>query len=301
MGVRALPRPLTLPWWTILNGIGVAALALFWLRYGLLDPHLRSDGWAYWEVRDGILYEGAWLQEQQGLPNPYVYSPAFAQAIWPLTQLSIPAFMAAWVAIQLGAVTLLAGPILAAVFVWLWAPLGLNSVWAGQILPLMALALALAPRYPAAWSFLLLTKVTPGVGLVWHAARGEWRNLGIALGVTLGIAVVSALITPADWLAWAGVLRESSGTASPFQAVPLPLPIRLALAAVLIAFGARRDWWWALPAGVTLAQPHFVWGTVPILFLASLYWLRRPLGIRSVEVAHEHALEGRVVRRPARG
>lgn len=262
------------PLWIILNGLGVALLLAFWWQYGLLDPHLRSDGWAYWGVRDGVLYEGAWLQEQDGLPNPYVYSPAFAQAIWPLTQLSLPSFMAAWVAIQLGAVTFLVGPFLAALMVWLWAPLGLSSIWAGQIIPLMALALALAPRYPAAWSVLLLTKVTPGVGLVWHAARGEWRKLGIALGVTLGIVSVSAFVAATDWLEWMDVLRESAGLASPFQAVPLPLPVRLILATGLIGYGAHRSWWWAIPAGATLAQPHFVWGTVPILFLVLIYWSR---------------------------
>ena len=31
---------------------------------------------------------------------------------------------------------------------------------------------------------MLFTKITPAVGLVWHAVRREWRSLGVAAGVT---------------------------------------------------------------------------------------------------------------------
>ena len=34
------------------------------------------------------------------------------------------------------------------------------------------------------WAFVLLTKVTPGIGLLWFAIRRRWRDLAIALGVT---------------------------------------------------------------------------------------------------------------------
>ncbi len=46
-------------------------------------------------------------------------------------------------------------------------------------------------RYPAAWSLILLTKITPGIGLLWFAVRREWRALAIALGATAAIASVS--------------------------------------------------------------------------------------------------------------
>ncbi len=46
----------------------------------------------------------------------------------------------------------------------------------------MAAAIALGFRYPATWAFVLLAKVTPGIGLLWFLVRREWRNLAIALG-----------------------------------------------------------------------------------------------------------------------
>ncbi len=45
----------------------------------------------------------------------------------------------------------------------------------GNIHLLLAAAIALGFRYPWTWSFVLLTKVTPGIGLVWFAVRREWR------------------------------------------------------------------------------------------------------------------------------
>ena len=66
-------------------------------------------------------------------------------------------------------------------------------------------------RWPGTWSFVLLTKVTPGIGLLWFAARREWRNLAIALGVTAAIVAVSMAIDPALWRSWIELLlREVS-------------------------------------------------------------------------------------------
>ena len=66
----------------------------------------------------------------------------------------------------------------------------------------MAAAIALGFRYPVAWSFILLTKVTPGIGLVWFAARREWRHLAIALGFTGALVAVSLVLEPQLWVDW---------------------------------------------------------------------------------------------------
>ena len=52
----------------------------------------------------------------------------------------------------------------------------------GNIHLLLAAAIVIGFRYPVTWSFVLLTKVTPGVGLLWFAVRREWRSLAIAVG-----------------------------------------------------------------------------------------------------------------------
>ena len=115
-----------------------------------------------------------------GLPpntaDAYLYSPAFAQVLWPLAQLPWPLFLAAWTVAGF------------ALYAWLLRPLGralaaplllfcLPQAMVGNIWPLLAVVLVFGFRRPGLWAFPLLTKVTAGVGVVWFAARGEWRNL----------------------------------------------------------------------------------------------------------------------------
>ena len=66
----------------------------------------------------------------------------------------------------------------------------------GNIHLLLAAAIVAEFRWPAAWSFVLLTKVTPGIGLLWFAVRREWRPLMIALGATAAIAGLTFIIVP---------------------------------------------------------------------------------------------------------
>lgn len=264
----------------VATALAIAALFLFWWYRGILHPHLTGDAAAYWSVRDGVLYEGTWLQEQRGLAVPFVYSPAFAQLIMPLALLPLGAFVAAWLGLLTAATAWVAGPILAAVLVFTYPPLAANNLAAGQIMPLMALALALAPRHPAAWSFLLLTKVTPGIGIAWHAARREWRALAVALGATAGIVVVSALLFGVDhWLAWLGLLTDAAGTPSPYD-LPGPRWLHVAVGGAIATLAGWRGWAWLLPFGVMLAMPHGGLGNTPIL-LAAIPLARQSFGSAS--------------------
>ena len=58
----------------------------------------------------------------------------------------------------------------------------------GNISLLLAVAIVWGFRWPWTWAFVLLTKITPGVGLLWFALRREWRQLAIALGATAAVA-----------------------------------------------------------------------------------------------------------------
>src|SRR4029453_17633489 len=127
-------------------------------------------------------------------PIAYVYSPAFLQLVTPLTQLPWQAFMAAWTAILLAAVRFLTGPRLLAA--GLLFPFTAMEVAGGNVSLLMAAAIVMGFRWPAAWAIVLLTKITPGMGLLWFAVRGEWRALVIALGATAAIVAVSFVLLP---------------------------------------------------------------------------------------------------------
>ena len=59
--------------------------------------------------------------------------------------------------------------------------------------------------------------------------RGPSRvaSLGIALGATGVIVVVTALLLPNQWLSWVQMLVSSAGTPPPWPALPIPIWIRL--------------------------------------------------------------------------
>jgi hypothetical protein len=159
---------------------------------------------------------------------------------------------------------------MAPVIAWAMFPLTLVN---GNIHLFMALAIWAGMRWPGAWAFLLLTKVTPGVGVLWFAARREWRNLAAAIGVTGSVVGVGFLIAPAQWTAWFGFLTTAMTLP---QVGTLPtLAIRLPLAAVLVVFAARTDRAWLVPVACVLAMPT-IWLQSSALLLASfpLYWER---------------------------
>jgi len=212
----------------------------------LADPYARSD----------------WTQ-----PVAYVYSPAFLQALAGLRALPWEGFLAAWTVLLLLAVRVLAGPRLWAVAI----PFAMLELAGGNIHLLLAVAVVIGFRWPAAWAFVLLTKVTPGVGLLWFAARREWRHLGIALGATAAIAALSWAAAPGAWADWLGVLAESSTkTIDAGSAVPVPLWLRLPAGALLVAWGASTNRRWTVPVTAMLALPAMWYGGLCML-LAVLF------------------------------
>jgi hypothetical protein len=184
--------------------------------------------------------------------DAYFYSPAFTQVLWPIHALPWEWFITLWTLLLTAALVWQTG-------LWLAPVLFLVPVFAdltvGNIHLLLAAAILLGFRWPWTWSFLLLTKITPGIGLLWFAVRREWRSLGIALGATAVVAGVSFAIAPALWWQWVDVLRAASGAPNPEFIVPIPLPIRLAAAAVVVVWGARTDRRWAVPVASTIALP----------------------------------------------
>jgi len=224
--------------------------------------HPTLDFHAYWTTRDGLDYGGS----NPFLIGAYLYSPAFAQALLPITLLPWHVFAAVWTALILGAYVWIVGrwafPLLLAFAVAL-------ELYLGQIDILLAAAIVAGFRWPAAWAFPLLTKVAPGVGLVWFAVRREWRNLAIALGATAALVAASALFSPQAWGDWLDLLRrnalETRAMDGAFFAIPLLL--RLPVAIAVIVWGALTDRRWVVPIGVLLAMP-VLWTNVFTLLIA---------------------------------
>jgi hypothetical protein len=235
---------------------GIAALVGFVVAVIMSGPASRPfalDGFgfdtrSYWGFPRSPLYPGPGTDDGYGF---YRYSPAFIPVMVAFSALPWPVFAVTWMGIQ------------AAAFVWLagdhrWQSLAfvpvLFELYLGNVHLLLAVAVVLGFRWPAAWAFPLLTKITPGVGLLWFVVRREWRSLAIAIGATLAITFAGLLVAPQAWSEWYQSLRVT-GPAVGTNQVALPLPLRLLAGALLVTWGARTDRRWTVVVAATLGLP----------------------------------------------
>ena len=201
---------------------GLVVAGTIWLGIVMLA---QPYGGTWGTGQEAISYWGPRLAHPYAQANwtttgAYVYSPAFLQLLSPLRALPWVAFFAVWTAMLLLAVRFLTGPRL---FV-IGAVLAMAEIAGGNISLLLAVAIVVGFRWPAAWALILLTKVTPGIGLLWFAVRKEWRNLGIALGATAVVIAVSAAIMPGAWAEWVSVLRPDRRSDATAGGGPDPVP-----------------------------------------------------------------------------
>jgi hypothetical protein len=210
------------------------------------------DAYAYWAVDPANPYAAT-----AGALGAFTYSPVLALAFSPFGILPFWQFLWLWTALLVGTAVWLGGrPVRPILAVFAFPPVALE-LYHGNVHLLMAAAIALGFRYPAAWSFVVLTKVTPGVGLVWFLVRREWRALAIALGVTAALAGLSFAFDPASWRSWLTDSLGATVAGAPLNqfALPVPLWVRLPAALVVVAWGARTDRRWTVPVAATLALP----------------------------------------------
>ena len=204
-------------------------------------------------------------------PGAFRFAPIVGQILAPLSLLPWIVFLWLWLVVDVG------------LLVWMgrrhwWVlllfPPVVLELQAGNIHILMAAAVVASFRFPAAWALLVLTKVTPGLGMFWYAIRREWRNFGIALGATVAIAAVGLLMSPHLWAAWIESLIVSSGF--PEQGYGPPRLIRLGLGALVLVWAARgtsEDG--PLPIAVLLALPSIWLHSFAILAASIALWFRR--------------------------
>ena len=230
-----------------LYAAGIVFAVIFWLYYTTNGGRPDDARW-YWSADTSALYPHPELAENNG----YNYSPAFEFFVGWSRLLPFEVFVALYRAILLAAVVYMAGPF--TLFVLLTNPVG-SEINAGNIQILMALAIVWGFRHPWTWSFVLLTKASSGVGLLWFVVRREWRKLGIALAATAALAALSLVFWADQWPGYIELL--TSGAAPAVWPYYLTLYQRLPVAIVLVVIGAWRDWKWTVPAAACLALPVF--------------------------------------------
>ena len=252
---RLVARALSLGW-----------IFFFWLfLVGAQPGFAEVDAEAYWGLTLDSLYRDVQLGDQ----DAFLYSPVVAYLFLPFSALPYDAFYAILAAVNLTALVWILRPELAALSLFL-LPVS-NEVARGNIHILLAAAIVLGFRYYGAWAWVILTKVTPGIGVLWFAVRREWRSLAIAMGVTGAIVAISFVLTPDLWLRWFAVLTASVEITRP-SVLPIPVLPRLAVAAVLVAVAARRSWFALVPVACMLALPAIWVNSLAMLVAVVPLW-----------------------------
>jgi len=228
-------------------------------------------------------YTGA----QLGGEGAYLYAPIVVQALAPFR--ALPGFIDAWRAAEAASLVILAGPFSLAI---LMVPPSIQELRLANVNIILGAMIVGGFRWPALWSFVLLTKVTPGIGLLWFVARREWRHLGIAFAATLVLASISFAAAPSAWLDWIALLvREGSHDLGPGWDVLLPFPLafRLLVAAGIVLWGASEDHRWAVIVAAYIALPS-TWTTamtmlIGVIPLAGFEWRSRRLPGSSIALS----------------
>ena len=246
--------------------VGIIACVVYWL-YLTQTGGEPVDAHAFWAADPNNLYT-----HDELATDGYYYSPAFEFVIGWARLLPFEVFVAIWRAILMVALVWLAGPF--TIFVLFTDPVA-SEINAGNIQLLLALAIVIGFRWPATWAFVVLTKLTPGIGALWFALRRQWRSFGIAVGATLAMAAVSFVLHPQAWFDYIALLTGSPAPAvSPYY---LSFWQRLPFALGFIVFGAWRGYRWPVVVGSTLALPVYYIISTSML-VGVLPYLRGALG-----------------------
>jgi hypothetical protein len=296
-----------------LDRAGLVVLVTLGLVIGLgwaVSSALPVDADMYWRASSGgAVYGTIWGVDAA---SRYIYPPPLAQILQPFHVLGWPMFVALWtVGIFLalwGTTRWWSLPVLAVSGSALLA-FGFDHALAnplmfafiGNVQSVIALAILLGFRWPAAWAFVLLTKIGPGIGILWFAARGEWRNLSVALGATAAIAGVSFIIAPNTWFDFLRFATANVEATAPVAVVPVPLFVRLVMSGMLIVWGARTDRRWTVPIAAGWASlALYEWSAItvwvaalPLIGQSSAISVRPSFGARAMALRsalkREHA------------
>jgi hypothetical protein len=272
-------------------GLGMAVVVLITWTEMRGTP---VDAWCYYGMNPAHPYDPT---------RCFLYSPPVAQAMTAIQPMvSFEAFYTSLRAMETIALALIAGPAIGPLLAIPAVEIELN---AANINILLVGAVLLGFRYPWTWAFVILTKLTPGIGLLWFAVRREWRSFGIAAGLTVAIATLSFVLAPWMWREYVGALAGAPDE-SPFK-----VWLRLPIAALVVIWGARSNHRWAMIVAVFLAMPRWYFLSPVILVgLFPLLRLPRPLPIprlalptpvlrRQTAAATSGSPVGRTVRAPS--
>ncbi|BBH18304.1 hypothetical protein Back2_25910 [Nocardioides baekrokdamisoli] len=234
-------------------GVGYAVLASVYAGFGW-DAH------AYWSAWHGPMYSAA-----PGQPGAFLYSPVFAEFLWPLAQLPFWLFSLVFSVASAVSIWWLLKPVQGELR-WLLLLAAAPEIASGNVFAELGVVAALGVRFPALWAVAALTKPSVCLGPVWSALRRDWRPVAIAVCATALVAGVSYLAAPGQWHAWLGFLRRNGSAASGAVGSPLVPGVlfRLPISLALLWWGRRRPD--VVPVAMMLATPVFGISAAVMLF-----------------------------------
>lgn len=211
---------------------------------------LGFDAYAYWSIDPADPYATG-----VGGLGAFNYTPPLARLFQAFGVLDWLTFLWLWLALMVGTVIWLGDRSSRVLWLLAFPPVALE-LYHGNVHLFIAAAIALGFRYPWTWAFVILTKVTPGVGLVWFLVRREWRSLAIGLGATAAIVAVSVVVDRPLWESWIGLLQTTPDGGSVAQVhIPIPLWLRIPASIALVAWGGLTDRRWTVPLAAACALP----------------------------------------------
>jgi len=239
-----------------------------------------SDEHAYWLAGQRLL-AGESLYDPTATsitPFAYWYPPIVAQVMAPVSAV-LPswAFSAAWTVLMLVCLWWIAGrDVLRALALCAFPPVAVEF-WFRNVHLILAALLVLGIRRWSGWYTVgAAIKLAPGIALAYLAMRGRWREVGTAVGLGVGLLVVSVLLSPEAWRQFVEVmLARGPSDASAF--IPVPYFARMIVAAGLLLIAARLEPRWGEPllvVAVVMALPT-LWIAALSTLIAIVPLLRR--------------------------
>ncbi len=255
----------------------VVIVATFWLSPG--------DDLAYW-IAGHRLMSGEPIYATGDVafePYAYHYPPPLAQVLGPVTLL-VPAvlyivvfreclLLATWELARRRMIPMLA--------LFAFVPVAV-AVRVENVDVFMALGIVLALRqWPWLFAVGALVKASPGLGMVYLALRGRWRDVFVAGAAGGVITIVSVVLAPDLWRAWLGAISGRADMVGN-SLLPVPYLVRALAGLALTIVGGkvgRRRGELLLVAGITLANPGLALNGLAVLAAAVPIWLAGPAGI----------------------
>ena len=184
-----------------------------------------SDEHAYWLASQRLLNGQPLYDPAATIVTPYAYwyPPVLAQALAPIAAvLPSLAFTFAWT-VLLGVCVLFLGgkSVLGGLALIAFLPVAVE-LWFRNIHLVLAVMVVLGlRRWPALFAVGASIKLAPGLGIVYLAARGRWRDAIVASAVGAAILIVSFALNPDAWRQFIEIISaRGPGETNGFLAVP---------------------------------------------------------------------------------